>query len=122
MAAVLIASPLVLCPSSIGTIAFASAVLRQSQERLFQTGARDLQAGKVLVAREQFANNRLGFDCVQFHSLAIFSDFGNARDLTQGGQAEAGDATNPFAGSLRLNLCGSSLRNDLALADDSNAV
>src|SRR5450631_2878335 len=124
MVAVLIAFP----PShmdlfgSVGTIAFASCILRQGEERLFQTRTGDFQARESRVPRQQLANDRLGLDRVKFDSIAIFSYFGHSRNLAQRIQAESGDAANALARSLRFDLRRSPLGNDFALVDDSDAV
>jgi len=107
---------------SVRTIRFAPCVAGQRQERLFQSGARDLQTAQLRIARQQFPDDGFCFDCVKLDGFAIFFRLGYAGNLAQSVDGETRDAANPLAGSLRFDLSGTSLSNDFSLIDHGNTV
>src|SRR5208337_5349391 len=107
---------------SVGLISFVRSVAGQLQESLFQARAADFKARESGIPRQQFANDRLRLDGVNLNRFAIFFHLRDPWNLAQGVQIEAGDAANPLARGLRLDLRRSSLGDDLSLINDGNAV
>src|ERR1700722_4221430 len=97
-------------------------VLSERQEGFFQPGAGDFEPGERGVQSQQFTDNRLGAACMNFQGIAIFVNFGDARNPAHGGQRKASAATNALAAGFRFDFIGSSCRYDSSLIDHGDAV
>src|ERR1051325_4818130 len=107
---------------SVGFVSTARTVLRQSEKRLFQTGAADFQSRQLAIARQQLANRQLSLCRVQLDSFPVVLHFHNTWNSTQYIEAQTGDAANFLARRLRFDFGRRSLDHDLSLIDDSHTV